>query len=601
MVDKIINYETNPATFGDWRNRIAFIADDEDGNLHIRDTDSKIADLTEKQYPNFNQEKIYLDAFPQVSTAGGEGFPLATEAIDRNIFRGVLAVNYLGHGGSKGWAQERVLDKDRGDIRQWNNFDKLPVFITATCSFAGFDDRNQVTAGEEVLLTPDGGGIALLTTVRAVFASSNARLVQTVFDTMFTKINGDLPALGQIMQFGKNSSTIGNGANSRKFMLLGDPAMQLALPRHNVLTTHINGVDVRTNPADTLRALQKVTIEGEIRDDNGQLLTNFNGEVFPTIFDKEVPYTTLSQDPGSPPFDFTLQKNIIFKGRASVRSGRFQFTFVVPKDINFTFGKGRISYYAADKTSRMDAAGHSEDIIIGGTDTDALADDEGPQVDVFMNSEDFVFGSITNESPTLLVKLTDDNGINIAGNSIGHDLEGILNENTKETIVLNDFYESELDDYTRGEVRYPLSSLKDGRYQIRVRAWDVANNVSEGYTEFVVASSSEVALKHVLNYPNPFVNTTCFQFEHNLANQELDVLINIYTVSGRLVKTLEKRIFADGFIVANNSCIEWDGTDDFGDQLARGVYIYRVHVRAINTGTTERSGESDFEKLVILK
>jgi len=601
VVDKIINYETNPTTLGDWRNRLAFVADDEDGNLHITDTDRDIAKLAKNQYPNFNQEKIYLDAFPQVSTAGGEAFPLATEAIDKNIFKGVLALNYLGHGGSKGWAQERVLDKDRGDIRNWDNFDKLPVFITATCSFTGFDDRNQVTAGEEVLLTPDGGGIALYSTVRGVFANSNAALVEAVFDTMFTKINGELPTLGQIMQFGKNSTSIGNGTNSRKFMLFGDPALQLALPRYNVQTTRINSQDLQASKSDTLRALQKVTIEGEVRDDNGQLLTNFNGEVFPTIFDKEVNYTTLAQDPRSDTFNFVLQKNIIFKGRASVRNGQFKFTFVVPKDINFTFGKGRISYYAADKTSMVDAAGSYEEIIIGGTDPDAQADDQGPQVDVFMNTEDFVFGSITNENPTLLVKLADDNGINVAGNSIGHDLEGILNENTKETIILNDFYEAELDDYTRGEVRYPLNELEDGRYQIRVRAWDVANNVSEGYTEFVVASTDEVALKHVLNYPNPFVNSTCFQFEHNLADQELEVLINIYTISGRLVKTLEKRIFADGFIVANNNCIEWDGTDDFGDQLARGVYLYRVNVRAVNTGDIDLTGESNFEKLVILK
>lgn len=600
VVDKIIHYETSAKTLGDWRNRLTFVADDEDGNLHLGQTD-KIADKSHTLYPAFNQEKVYFDAFPQVSTSGGEGFPLATEALDKGIFKGTLAVNYLGHGGSKGWAQERVLDKDRGDIRNWSNYDKLPVFITATCSFAGFDDRNQVTAGEEVLLNPRGGGIALFTTVRAVYAHQNEALVRSVFDTMFYKINGERPALGDILRIAKNRSGAGNNSNSRKFLLLGDPAVQLALPQYDVVTTRINGRDIAAAGQDTLRALQKVTIEGEVRGTNGQLLTDFNGELFPTLFDKAVTYTTLGQDPGSNPQNFTLQKNTIFKGRASVQNGRFSFTFVVPKDINYSFGTGKISYYAADGNTMADAAGVFENIIIGGTDANTLADDKGPEVDVYMNSEEFVFGSITNENPTLLVKLADDNGINIAGNSIGHDLEGILNEDTQKTILLNDFYQAELDDYTKGTVRYPLSGLEPGRYQVRVRAWDVANNSSEGYTEFVVAPSADVALRHVLNYPNPFVNSTCFQFEHNLGEQELDVLIHIYTISGRLVKSLEQRVLSDGFIVARNNCIEWDGTDDFGDQLARGVYLYRVKIRAVNTGETELSGESDFEKLVILK
>jgi len=207
---------------------------------------------------------------------------------------------------------------------------------------------------------------------------------------------------------------------------------------------------------------------------------------------------------------------------------------------------------------------------------------------------------VVDATPILLVQLSDDNGINVVGNSIGHDLEGILNDDTQNTYLLNDFYESALDDYTAGEVRYPLEELPEGRHRFRVKAWDVANNSSEGYTEFVVASTEEVALQQVLNYPNPFTDRTCFQFDHNLANQQIEVMVQIYTVSGRLVKTLRAQMFSDGAL-RQDDCIEWDGRDDFGDQLARGVYLYKVKVRAANTSGTARSGESDFEKLVILK
>jgi hypothetical protein len=346
--------------------------------------------------------------------------------------------------------------------------------------------------------------------------------------------------------------------------------------------------------------LQKVTIEGIVADGNGQILENFNGILYPTVFDKEVSFKTLGQDSRSYPYEFDLQKNILFKGRASVSNGRFSFSFVIPRDINYELGIGKISYYAADENQMVDGAGSFLNIAIGGTDPNALQDNEGPEVGVYMNTEDFAFGGITDQKPTLLVKLNDENGINVVGNSIGHDLEGILDENTQQVFLLNDFYESDLDDYTSGTVHFPLSQLEEGRHSIRVKAWDVANNSSEGYTEFVVASSEGLALRHVLNYPNPFTDRTCFQFDHNISGIELEVKIDIYTVSGRLVKSIQSTIFSDGAL-RQDDCIPWDGKDDFGDALARGIYLYKVKVRAQNGLNDPLESESEFEKLVLLK
>lgn len=594
VVDKIINYDNNPACFGDWRNRLVFVADDEDNDIHRSDADGIAVDV-ETSFPVFNFDKIYLDAFNQVSTPGGKRVPSATEAMNNNLFRGALSVTYLGHGGAKGWAQERVLQIP--DILSWENFDKLPLFITATCSFSGYDDPGFTTAGELVLLNAKGGGVALYTTVRAVYASTNETLTRAVSEEMYIPENGKGQPIGEIFRKAKNKA--GGKENSRKFTLLGDPSMKLALPQYDVATTLINGTEVGAGEPDTIRALQKVTIAGEVRGANGELLDNFNGFLYPTIFDKAIEYKTLGQD-GTPVRTYTLQKNVLFKGRASVQNGKFQFTFVVPKDINFQFGNGKISYYA-ENGQLLDAAGEYRDLVIGGTDPNAASDDQGPQVDVFMNSTDFVFGGLTGPNPILLVQLQDDLGINVVGNSIGHDLTGVLDENTQKTILLNDFYEAKLDDYTRGEVRFPFSELEEGRHSIRIKAWDVANNSAEGYTEFIVAGSSEVALKHVLNYPNPFVNSTCFQFEHNLENQEMDVQVGIYTVSGRLVKTIEQRIFPQGSRLSLGDCIQWDGKDDFGDPLAKGVYLYKIRVQAVNTGDAKLNGESEFQKLVILR
>lgn len=599
LVRKIMHYDNSPTTMGDWRNRLVFIGDDEDGNFHIRDA-NRIADRLGDANPFLNIDKIYLDAFPQVSTPGGDRYPGVTEAINQFIFKGAIAITYLGHGGSRGWAQERILNIS--DITSWENFDRQPLFMTATCSFTGYDDAGFTTAGEKVILNERGGAVALMTTVRAVYASLNAELTEEALEELFNRQGGDrIPTLGDAILRAKNAfsgSTF--TTNSRKFALIGDPAQHLNIPQYRVQTTLLDGQPVAQVENDTIGALQKVEIQGNIVNAAGQLIDDFNGVIFPSVFDKPVTISTLGQDNGSRVFDFKIQRNIIFKGRATVNNGRFSFTFVVPKDINYRYGTGKISYYASDPDQMLDAAGSYEQITIGGTNPNAFRDDQGPLVEVFMNTPDFVFGGVTNDAPTLLVKLSDDNGINVVGNSIGHDLEAVLDEDTQNSLLLNDFYESELDDFTRGEVRYPLARLEPGLHSIRVKAWDVANNSAEGYTEFVVANSEEVALEYVLNYPNPFTDFTCFQFDHNLINQEIDVLIHIYTVSGRLVKTLEKRLFSDGAIRQDN-CISWDGRDDFGDPLARGVYLYQVKVQSAGANAATLNGESSFEKLVILK
>jgi len=290
---------------------------------------------------------------------------------------------------------------------------------------------------------------------------------------------------------------------------------------------------------------------------------------------------------------------VLFKGKATVTNGQFSYSFIVPKDINYTYGQGKLSYYAADRNQLIDASGSEDRFIVGGSNTNGIIDDQPPLVEVFMNSDDFISGGIVESNPTLVVKLSDDFGINVTGNSIGHDLEGFLNENTQNSYLLNDFYEAADNDYTKGEARFPLNDLAPGKYNMRVRAWDVANNMGEGTTEFIVAGDGRIALEHVLNYPNPFTDHTCFQFDSSIAGEDLDVMIQIYTVSGRLVKTLNALVPTIDGSLRQDDCIPWDGLDEYGDQLARGVYLYKVNVRT--KGGTELAGESEFEKLVILK
>ncbi len=572
------------SVFGEWRNRLVFIGDDEDGNDHMEQTDDLTA-IAQEEEPDFNITKIMMDAYPQESTPGGSRYPDVSKLFKDNVERGALLVNYVGHGGEVGLAHERILDIST--IRNWNNINSLPLFVTATCEFTRFDDHSRTSAGEYVLLNPNGGGIALLSTTRLVYSNPNFTLSQNFYNNVFK--HNEIPdlRLGDICRETKVAT--GGSVNKRSFMLIGDPAIKLAYPQKKVFTTSVT--DTLDNPLDTLQALGNVKITGYVGNQDGTLIDDFNGVVTVTVFDKASEIITLANDGGSP-FEFSTHKNVIYRGKAGVNNGHFDVTFIIPKDINLAVDStGRISYYAVSET--YDAHGHQGNITIGGIDENAAIDEVGPEVELYMNDENFVMGGMTDESPIIFAKLRDQSGINMVGTGIGHDLAATLNDNTSETIVLNEFYESDVDTYKSGSIRYQLQDLPEGEHKLKVKVWDVHNNSGEGYTEFVVAESEEFVLSHILNYPNPFTTYTEFSFEHNQVCSFLNVQIQVFTVSGKLVKTLSTVSHTDGFRVEP---IAWNGLDDYGDQLARGVYVYKVKVRNPAGEKVEK-----FEKLVILK
>lgn len=585
-VDKVIRYSGNSAeVMGEWRNYLSFVADDEDGNLHLNQAE-QMCERMDTAYMQYNLDKIYVDAFRQISTPGGQRVPEVNEAINRRMEKGTLLMNYTGHGGELGWGHERFLEIS--DINSWTNFNKLPIFITATCEFSRYDDPVRLSAGEMVFRNPEGGAVGMFTTARATFGGSNFNLNQAMFDYMFEKVDGEYPRFGDLIRLAKNRNGVGD--NDQKFILLGDPAMRLAYPEYKVETTRVNEKNVSLK-SDTLKALDKVTIEGEVRYPNGTLAENFNGELSTQVFDKPVIVTTFAEDPSSYAREVEMQKSILYKGKAKVKNGKFSFTFIVPKDIAYQFGRGKVSYYANDE--QLDGSGYFNKIIIGGFNENVDPDDNGPEIRLFMNDENFAFGGITDENPMLVAHVNDENGINTVGNGIGHDIVAILDDNTDKPFVLNEYYEADLDSYKSGTIRYPLSELEEGPHSLSLKVWDVYNNSSTEYIEFVVAREANLSIDHVLNYPNPFTTHTDFFFEHNQPNAPLEVQVQVFTISGKLVKTIDLLAFNTGF---RSDPIPWDGTDDFGDRLAKGVYLYKIRVRNDKGEYAEK-----LEKLVILK
>jgi len=588
--------EDNQNSFGAWRNLLSFVSDDQDGSggpneqIHLEDANT-LADRVYNEHPEYDVSKIYMDAYVQQSTPGGERYPEGEKAIRDQIANGSLIVTYLGHGGERGWAHERILDVNT--ISNFENIHKLPLFLTATCELARYDNPEYYSAGERLAMNPKGGAIALLTTTRVVFAGSNMQMDMAFFDVaLYSDSIRDL-TLGKINMLTKNGVPVSNSSKPN-FSLLGDPALKLRYPKYNVVTTGINGQTLNPSVPDTIRALQEVEMSGYIADANGSKLDDYNGFIYPVVYDKISTVNTLNND-----FDgnlgerqsYQVYNKVIFKGQSSVTHGEFKFKFVVPLDINYSIGKGRISYYGLSGSN--DAHGHFDELMIGSSLSGTQLNKVGPEIRIFFNDTTFVNGGVANTSPVLIARLKDENGINTIANSIGHDIIAILDEDTQNPIVLNNYYLADIDTYRSGEIRYQLENLESGNHTIKIRAWDVHNNSNTESIDFLVEEDAKIAVEHLLNYPNPFTTSTKFMFEHNQACQNLDIMIDIYTISGKLVKTIEQSEYQTGF---RSTPIHWDGKDDYGDAIGKGVYVYRLTVKNEKGDATEQ-----FEKLVILK
>ena len=585
-IDKTLNYySTN--TYGDWRNSLTFVADDPDNpnEFVLQKTVDLITEDIKANKPEFNIVKIYSDAHKQVTTAGGEKYPTVNTAIANTVETGTLVVDYFGHGGINGWANEGILRVP--EIQAWKNFNMLPLFITVTCEFSKFDNPLQPSAGEFTLLNSNGGATSMISTTREIFISIgqffNRNLVKKLFG-----FQGENYTISEALMYTKQDfSTV------QRFFIynFGDPAMRLAQAKPNILITKINDVDI-TQSLDTLKALSHIKMAGIVTDDNNNILSDFNGTLSATIYDKPLDKSTLDNDNFGKVMEFTSIESKIFKGRASVTNGNFSFDFIVPKDIRIAYGNGKISLYADDKIK--DKSGYNLDVKIGGIDTDAPADNEGPMIKLFMNDESFVDGGNTSESPIIFAMLEDNSGINTSITSVDHDIIAILDNDNANPFVLNDYYETELDNFKKGEVKFPLHNLEPGLHTIKFKCWDTYNNPSESTLSFIVVDDSDLILSNVLNYPNPFINYTEFWFNHNKPNELLDVQVQIFTVSGKLVKTLNQSVRSEGLLSRE---ISWNGLDDFGNKIGKGVYVYKLHVRSLLSNTKAIK----FEKLVILQ
>ena len=618
LVGKSLSYlDKNPqkgSPFGDWRSKVMFVVDDDNPGPNAAfhtDVEELSAQFIEQNEPAYTLRKLYVDAFLQEGSAGGLRYPAVTDAIVNGLETGTLLVNYMGHGGITGWAQERIFTQN--EIRaatNWNNqFSRLPIFVTVTCDFTVWDIPQIISGGELLVKNADGGAVAMITTSREIAVVYGLNINDKIVKRLFEIQNDKFLPIGEALRLAKIDYNLGDEGLSVN--LIGDPMISMARPPREITIDRINGEDA-TNFAGILRALDFVTIEGKVLNANGTTIdNNFNGELTGTLFDKSVEKTTLNNDGNIDLLTYNEQVDAIYRGSTTVENGNYKLEFYVPKDINFDVGNGKLLLYA--QNGETDGMSYKDDILVGDINPNGLDDDEGPIVGLYMNNLNFANGGITDRSPYLLACVVDSTGINATGAGIGHDITQLLDGNINTTTVLNEYFEGgdsspcinpSVRDFQKGKVLYRLNNLDLGEHTVTFRVWDINNNSTTETLDFVVMENGDQQLhiNRLLNWPNPFTTQTFFHFEHNCP-ELLEVQVQVFTVSGTLVKTIRQQVssapFREGYRTDKYG-IPWDGLDDFGNKIGKGVYLYKTTIKGAN-GQTCRGSATETEKLVILK
>jgi len=583
-IDKVIYYENNSEK-GNWRNLITLVADDGftstsyEGSLHTAPSERLANDIIP---PSFDIKKIYVADYPVVITGSGRRKPSANDDILSVMNKGTLLVNYIGHGNPELWAHEYIFERSVA-IPQLDN-DKYFFLCAATCDFGYYDIPNFQSGAEELLFTTDAGAIATFNSARLVFAGQNNSLNYVLMANLLElpRESLNLPVTIGYSVFRTKQDRF--SVNDQKFHLLGDPTLRLLIPQYFGNIDSLNGQVL--DSLVQLKALSDTRIAGTVLKPDSTKWNDYNGEGILTVYDSE--RIKLLEEIDNYPM--VIPGGVIFKGRVSVNNGEFNAQFVVPKDIIYENKNGKILFYFLNGFS--DGLAFSNQIVVGGTDSTAVNDGEGPEIEIFFDDASYYNAYLVGPNPDLIIKLSDETGLNVTGTGVGHKLEGILNEDEGNPIDFTEFFTGELDaGGKRGEVNYKFTKLNEGDYLLDVKAWDVFNNFSNEEANFTVVSTDNLVIRDVYNYPNPFKSNTTFTFQQNL-NRPIDVKIKVYTIAGRMIKEVEQKNVNEKFVKIN-----WDGRDEDGDWLANGTYLYKLIVKT----TDGEYSESIIGKMAVIK
>lgn len=594
ILAKIRRYETS-SSIDNWRTQLLLTADDaptkslanSDRSLHTGQSE----DLANFILPStVRLHKTYLPDFPPENSPGGRRRPAATQDMVAAVNEGALIFNWIGHGNPRLWADEQFLLRDI-TVPQFTNIDRLFFLVAATCDFARFDNYREQSGAEEMISSPHGGAIATFAAGRTVYAVDNAAISQELFRQIFRNASSDASLrLGDLLFRVKQTFYSGSYNNDRKFCLLGDPTVRLALPEQPVVIDTLNNVAVLgSNATAQVKALSQLSVSGFVTSPSSQTIdASFTGSILASLYDTDIQKAITDIDTDRTIHRFNTLGGLLNIGASPVRNGRFKFSMPIPKDISFSNQSGRLFLYAVSTDGRKFGRGATVQFTVGGIDETAVNDGIGPEIRLFMDTRTFRAGDFVSATPTLLADLYDATGVNATGTGIGHDIQCWI-DNASIPITLTQSYRISLDDPRRGTVERILPSLSAGLHRVRVRAWDIFNNYSESETYFrVIGADSALVLAELVNYPNPFAETTTIRFRHNQTSAQ-PYSISIYSAIGVPVKVLT------GTTTARTMEVLWDGRDESGSTISNGVYLYQV--RVIGTDGQAQSASRGFVKV----
>ena len=574
VVDKLIRYMNNEQA-GKWKTQLMYLADDGEGGTHT-ETSEISAEMIRLANPDFIIHKIFLDGYPQEVNANGESYPLAKNRVENLLKSGVLFFDYSGHGGYNAITNESILNlKDIENMRNTN----LGFWLFATCNFAQFDSGRRCAA-EACVLNPNGGAVGILAATRTVYAAQNNEINRAVCAALFkheTPFHYDA-TLGEAIAAGKNVRAAKSEMNRLPYVLLGDPAIRLNFPTDYQIITDTK--------IDTLNALSVQRVEGSVVDEDMQVVEDFNGAVDIAVYDKiqEIPTRDNDNAGGDPKVvSYKDYPNMLFSGSTAVKDGRFEYTFMVPKDIRYNYGNGRIVYYARteEEVAPIEAVGHFEDFTIGGTGSYLVQDTVGPQMHIYLNTPAFKDGDKTYETPRFFADLYDENGVNTAGAGIGHDLMLIIDDEAKKTYTLNEYFTAANNSYQAGQVSYLMEALPNGPHSLMFRAWDLLNNSTTQVLNFIVEAGLDPSIYSITTYPNPVQSTGVLNLvvNYDQPDELLQTEVYLYNTSGQMIWSHTQQ--NPDRVVINLA--------DLG--LNAGVYVYSVRIKSASSGYSASSGK----------
>lgn len=569
VVNKIIAYSDNKIT-GNWKNNLCFLGDDGDNNTHMDHAEKMVKLIQNGGHHEFLFTKIYLDAYTREMTASGTAYPVAKKQFFDQLQQGALIVNYSGHGATTSITHEKLfmLSDAQNIIMK-----RLPVWITATCDFSRFDDYN-TSAGEALLLNPNGGASALFTTTRVVYSDGNLSLNRELINNLFVKhSDGTRYRMGDVMKLAK--CALGTQLNKLNFVLLGDPAMTMAYPEYRMEVTEVNGEPIGDTPV-MMKALSRMTLKGRVLElGSSETATHFDGLVYPTVYDSEEQITALDNDKTGNPFVFGDRTRRLFSGCDSVVGGEFEFSFIVPKDISYSMKSGMLNLYAQGAAGK-EAQGYFDGYVLGGTADELETDTVGPQITtLYLNNDSFKDGTAVNSTPYLFAEIADETGVNATGASVGHDLVATLRNENGMTVryILNDYFLTAPGEPGKGSVGFSIPTLDDGKYTLELKAWDVYNNSNVRSISFEVKNSLRPVIFDLRSNQNPVREEVSFLLTHDRPETAVKARIQVYTQMGQCVWDHEVSAMSE---FLSSLPVTWDLRTATGERIQPGIYIYRA-------------------------